>query len=182
MNGCEGNLAFCSYRPAKTLEQPTSSSVKVMGGDSVSDQSWSMMNFHPVSYGLSTTGMIAALMLVLALSWCCVKFGGKKLFKKLRAPLDRPDVIPNQEPVQYAATRTPWANPTFAPQGLATFNTPSVYNAPVAASLPSLASTNPSSPPLYDEITRMNKNMDKMKNNQYRIMNTIEKSESFGGE
>ena len=117
-------MAFCSYRPAKTLEQPTSSSVTVMGGDSVSDQSWSMMNFHPVSYGLSTTGMIAALMLVLALSWCCVKFGGKKLFKKLRAPLDRPDVIPNQEPVQYAATRTPWANPTFAPQGLATFNTP----------------------------------------------------------
>ena len=159
-----------------------------MGGDSVSDQSWSMMNFHPISYGLSTTGMIAALVLVLVLSWCCIKNGGKKFFKKLRAPQPQPDVVAsNQEPIRFVPPRAAWTSPNYAPQGLPAYNAPSVYNPPVAASMPSLVSTNPTSPPSYDEISRMNQKLDKMtiadsviKNNQYRIMNTTEKSENFG--
>ena len=191
MNGCEGNTAFCIYRPSQPLEQSTSSSVSDMGGDSVSDQSWSMMNFHPISYGLSTTGMIAALMLVLVLSWCCIRNGGRKFFKKLRAPQQQqPDVVAsNQEPIRFVPPRAAWTSPNYAPQGLPAYNAPSVYNPPVAASMPSLVSTTPTSPPLYDEITRMNQKLDKMtiadsviKNNQYRIMNTIEKNENFGGE
>merc|ERR1711867_412170 len=95
-------------------------------------------------------------------------------------------VAAHQEPIQFVAPRA-WNNPTYAPQGLPAYNTPSVYNPPAAASMPSLASTNPTSPPLYDEISRMNQMLDKMtiadgviKNNQYRIMNSIEKSENYG--
>ena len=153
-----------------------------MGGDSVLDQSWSMLNWHPITYGLSTTGMIFSVVLILVLGWCCIRNGGKKLFKKLRAPHSQSYIVAaHQEPIQFVAPRT-WNNPTYAPQGLPAYNTPTAYNPPTAASMPSLASTNPTSPPFYDEISRMNKKLDKMsiqdsviKNNQYRIMNSPRK-------
>ena len=67
------------------------------------------------------------------------------------------------------------------PQGLPT------YNAPIAASMPSLApSTTPSSPPMYEELSKMSSQLDKMslqdsiiKNNQYRMLQKLEKAEQF---
>ena len=47
MNGCEGNTVFCSpYRPAQSRSTSTVKPKLEMGGDSVSDQSWSMLNWH----------------------------------------------------------------------------------------------------------------------------------------
>ena len=180
MQGCKGNTAFCVYRPAQPLSSSTSSSVFDMGGDQVSDQSWSMLNWHPITYGLSTTGMIFSVVLILVLGWCCIRNGGKKLFKKLRAPHSQPTLLLH---IKNPSSLWPpgLGQPHLRPQGLL------AYNPTTAASMPSLASTNPTSPPLYDEISRMNQKLDKMsiqdsviKNNQYRIMNSLEKSENYG--
>ena len=181
MNGCEGNTVFCSpYRPAQSRSTSTVKPKLEMGGDSVSDQSWSMLNWHPVTYGLSTTGMIAAVVLILVIGWCCLRHGGKKLLGKLWAPLPPPESAASQPEVRFVPPRS-WGAPSLMPQGLPT------YNAPIAASMPSLApSTTPSSPPMYDELSKMSSQLDKMslqdsiiKNNQYRMLQKLEKAEQF---
>ena len=151
-----------------------------MGGDSVSDQSWSMLNWHPVTYGLSTMGMIFAVVLILVLGWCCLRHGRKKLLGKIRAPHTQPEAVASQPEVRFVPPRS-WGAPSLMPQGLPT------YNAPIAASMPSLApSTTPSSPPMYEELSKMSTQLDKMslqdsiiKNNQYRMLQKLEKAEQF---
>ena len=157
MQGCEGNTVFClPYRPAQSQSTSTVKPKLEMGGDSVSDQSWSMLNWHPVTYGLSTTGMIFAVVLILVLGWCCLRHGGKKLLGKIRAPHTQTEVVASQPEVRFVPPRS-WGATSFMPQGLPT------YNAPTAASMPSLTpSTTPSSPPMYEELSKMSSQLDKM--------------------
>ena len=180
MHGCEGNTVFCL--PSRRAQSQSTSTVRSnldMGGNSVSDQSWSMLNWHPVTYGLSTTGMIFAVVFILVLGWCCIRHGGKKILEKIRAPRPQPDVVASHQEVQFVPPRS-WGNTSFMPQGLPT------YSAPMATSMPSLASTTPSSPPLYDKLSKMSSQLDKMslqdsiiRNNQYRMMQKLEKAEPF---
>ena len=119
-----------------------------------------------------------AVVLILVLGWCCLQHGGKKLLGKIRAPHTQPEVVASQPEVRFVPPRS-WGAPSLMPQGLRT------YNAPIAASMPSLApSTTPSSPPMYKELSKMSSQLDKMSLqdsiiNQYRMLQKLEMAEQF---
>ena len=78
------------------------------------------------------------------------------MLDKIRAPRGgQPDIVASNQEVQFVPPRT-WANTSFMPQGMAP-----AYSAPVAASMPSLASA-ASSPPLYEDLNKISTQLDKM--------------------